>query len=97
MRLTPNAGRNSVDGIQTAADGESLLRARVTAVPQDGKANKALILLLADTLRIPKSSISILSGETVRKKNPLDHGRPGGFKRKIQDCLERLKAYFCDW
>ncbi len=69
IRLTPNSGRNAVDGMETGADGEVFLKTRVTAVPEDGKANKALILLLADTLRLPKSSISILSGETARKKS----------------------------
>jgi uncharacterized protein len=68
IRLTPNAGRNAVDGLETAADGETFLKARVTAVPENGKANKALIALLADTLRLPKSSISFISGETARKK-----------------------------
>lgn len=69
LRLTPNAGRDAIDGFETADDGESFLRARVTAVPEDGKANKALIALLAKTLRIPKSAISFVSGETARKKS----------------------------
>lgn len=68
VRLTPNAGRNHIEGLETTADGDRFLKARVSAVPEDGKANKALIALLSATLKVPKSSISFLSGETSRKK-----------------------------
>lgn len=68
VKLTPNAGRDGIDGAETGADGEALLKARVTAVPEKGKANKALIELLAKSLKLPKSSISVISGDTARKK-----------------------------
>jgi uncharacterized protein len=68
LRLTPNAGRDGIDGAETGADGESVLKARVTAVPEKGKANKAVIELLAKALKLPKSSISVISGDTARKK-----------------------------
>ncbi|MGR9241192.1 DUF167 domain-containing protein [Rhizobium leguminosarum] len=68
VRLTPNGGRDAFDGIEADAEGEAFLKARVTAVPEKGKANKALILLIAKSLRIPKSSVSLVSGETARKK-----------------------------
>ena len=84
VRLTPNAGRNSIDGFETAADGEAYLKARVTAVPEDGKANKALILLLSKTYRIPKSSISLVSGETARKKILRIEGDPEDLKAKLE-------------
>lgn len=87
IRLTPNSGRNAVDGIETAADGEVFLKARVTAVPEDGKANKALILLLAGTFRLPKSSISILSGETARKILRID-GDPEDLAEKLEKVLK---------
>ena len=68
VRLTPNGGRDALDGVEPDADGEPLLKARVTAVPEKGKANKALIQLIAKSLKIPKSSISVISGDTSRKK-----------------------------
>jgi uncharacterized protein len=68
VRLTPNGGRDVVEGFETDAAGERWLKARVRAVPEDGKANKALIELLAKTLKLPKSAISFISGETSRKK-----------------------------
>lgn len=68
VRLTPNGGRDVLERLETSADDDVVLKARVSAVPENGKANKALIALLAKSLRIPKSTISFISGETARKK-----------------------------
>jgi uncharacterized protein YggU (UPF0235/DUF167 family) len=68
VRLTPNGGRDAFDGVEQDADGNDHLKARVSAVPEGGKANKALIVLLAKKLRLSKSSITFVSGETARKK-----------------------------
>ncbi len=68
VRLTPSGGRDAIDGTETDAEGQPYVKARVTAVPEDGKANKALIALLSKTVKIPKSSIEFISGETSRKK-----------------------------
>jgi len=63
IRLQPNARRNEVVGFQN-----DVLRLRVTAPPHEGRANKALIDLLADVLDIPKSHIDILRGRTTMDK-----------------------------
>ncbi|MCJ8520186.1 uncharacterized protein (TIGR00251 family) [Pseudorhizobium tarimense] len=89
VRLTPSAGREAVDGIETADNGESYLRARVTAVPEDGKANKALIALLAKHLRMPKSAIIIMSGETARKKILRLDGEPEDVCAKLEALARR--------
>ncbi len=68
VRLTPNAGRDGVETFEAGADGEEYLKARVTAVPEKGKANKALIALLSKKMKIAKSSFEVISGETARKK-----------------------------
>jgi uncharacterized protein YggU (UPF0235/DUF167 family) len=68
VRLTPHGGRDLLEKLETSADDDVVLRARVSAVPENGKANKALIALLAKSLRVPKSTISFISGETARKK-----------------------------
>jgi uncharacterized protein (TIGR00251 family) len=78
VRLTPKGGRDSVEGWTLDSDGKRYLKARVSAPPQDGKANEALIRLLAKTLSIGKSKLRIVSGETSRIKmieaecSPLD-------------------------
>ncbi len=46
----------------------------VTAAPEKGKANKAVIEMLADTLRIHESSIHIISGESSRDKRVMIEG-----------------------
>ena len=62
VRVTPNAKRDMV----TIEEGH--VKIRVTVVPEDGKANKAVIALLAKTLGVSKSSLSIIRGETARDK-----------------------------
>ncbi|MEX2431371.1 MAG: DUF167 family protein [Dehalococcoidia bacterium] len=47
---------------------EQTLRVRVSAPPENGKANMALQALLAKALRVPKSSVQIVAGEHARKK-----------------------------
>lgn len=44
------------------------LKVRVTAKPEKGKANEAVVSLLADTLRIPKKDITIASGVSSPRK-----------------------------
>ena len=48
-------------------DGD-LLRARVTALPVEGRANEALLRLLAEALDVPKSSLRIVRGQRSREK-----------------------------
>jgi uncharacterized protein YggU (UPF0235/DUF167 family) len=67
VRLTPRGGGAGFDGV-IIVDGSPCLKVRVSAPPVDGAANKALIALLARSLRIPKSSIRFLSGERARIK-----------------------------
>lgn len=45
-----------------------MLRVRVSAVPDKGKANAAVVALLAKALGVPKSAVSVVSGETARMK-----------------------------
>lgn len=69
VRLTPNGGRDAIDGWERGAEGAISVKARVSVPPEGGKANKALIALLSKALRVPKTSIDIVSGETSRTKN----------------------------
>ncbi|KKC31714.1 DUF167 family protein [Devosia psychrophila] len=68
VRVTPNAGRDAIEGVALRDDGTAMLRVRVSAVPDKGKANAAVIALLAKALGVPKSSITVTSGETSRMK-----------------------------
>lgn len=84
VRLTPNGGRDAFDGVEVAADGLAHLKARVTAVPEKGKANKALVALLSKALKVPKSSISVASGETSRQKILRIEGDPEDLQLRIE-------------
>ncbi len=68
LRVTPNASRDVIEGAETRDDGQTRLRVRVTAQPEKGRANKAVIALLARALRLPKSAFDVVSGETARDK-----------------------------
>lgn len=68
VKLTPKAKRNAVQGWAEGQDGAKILKVSVTAAPEKGKANAALIDLLAKEWRIPKSAIEIVRGETERVK-----------------------------
>jgi uncharacterized protein (TIGR00251 family) len=68
VRLTPKGGRDAVAGWDRGPDGKVFLKARVSAAPEDGKANDALIRLIAKKLRVGSSRVQIISGATSRKK-----------------------------
>ena len=63
VRVTPRSGTNS---IAEPRGGRLLLR--VTAAPEDGKANAAACKLVAKALRIGKTSVNVTGGETARDK-----------------------------
>lgn len=68
VRLTPKAALDRIEGVETAADGRSHLKARVRAVPENGAANKALERLVAKALGVPGSAVSVVAGGTSRLK-----------------------------
>ena len=74
VRVTPNAGADRIDGAERRADGSEALRVRVSAVPDKGKANESLTALVAKRVGVPKSAVTIASGETGRLKTLLIRG-----------------------
>lgn len=68
VHATPRAPKNAIDGIERDAAGRIWLRVRVTAAPEDGKANKAVIRLLSKSWGIPASHFSVHSGDAARYK-----------------------------
>ena len=69
LLVTPKASVNKIGAIvQSAADGGSVLKVYVTAVPDQGKANQAVIKLMAKAWKLPKTSFSVVSGSTGRRK-----------------------------
>jgi uncharacterized protein (TIGR00251 family) len=63
IHLQPGAKRNEVAGFR-----DGVLYVKVTALPQKGQANRALLELMAQTLGVPKSALAIIRGYTGRNK-----------------------------
>lgn len=68
VRLTPGASVDRIDGWDVDADGRPVLKVRVRARPVEGEANTALTRLLAKTLGVPKSAVSLDRGGQSRTK-----------------------------
>ncbi|MGB9141644.1 MAG: DUF167 domain-containing protein [Aestuariivirga sp.] len=68
VRVTPKASRNEITGLYRAADGAVSLRVKVTAAPDKGQANAAVIKTLARAMRISKSGFNLVKGQTDRNK-----------------------------
>ena len=67
LKVQPKARRAGVIGWVSDPDGVAL-RVAVGAPPEDGKANAAVIALLAEALGVAKAAISVVSGATDRRK-----------------------------
>jgi uncharacterized protein len=68
VKVSPRASRQGIEGLIRDEKGAKLLKIAVNAPPEDGKANRELLALLAKTIGIAKSRLSLVSGETARKK-----------------------------
>lgn len=77
--IHPKSSKNEIVGIH-----DGCLKIKLTAPPVDGKANAALIAFLAKKLDIPKSSISIIRGETSRRKTVQIEGKISLLHRMIR-------------
>lgn len=68
VRVQPGARQAALAGLETRDDGRARLKLKVTAPPEGGKANAAVVALLSDALGLPKSAFALLRGETGRDK-----------------------------
>jgi uncharacterized protein (TIGR00251 family) len=84
VRLTPKGGRDALDGIAQLADGRAVLKARVRAAASEGEANSALVQLIARTLAVPPTSVSLIAGETARIKRLKIAGNAGALAINLE-------------
>lgn len=91
VRLTPKAGADKIDGVAAGAAGRTTLKARVTAAPESGKANAALLALLSKSWKLPKSALSIAGGAKDRNKVVHVAGDPAALELHIAGWLEGLE------
>ncbi len=68
LKVAPKAKRAQFGGLLDEPDGAKALKVSVTAAPEGGKANEAVIALLAREWGVAKSAISVVAGATDRRK-----------------------------
>jgi uncharacterized protein YggU (UPF0235/DUF167 family) len=88
VRLTPKSSRDAVGGLFQAQD-KAYLQARVRSVPEDGRANQALVELLSEELGVPRSTLSLVAGHTARLKTVRIEGTGQALERAVAALVER--------
>jgi uncharacterized protein (TIGR00251 family) len=79
LRVSPGAGRAAVVGRHGDA-----WKVRVTEAPERGRANEAVVRLLAETLALPRSAVTLISGHGGREKIvELTGLGPGSIERRL--------------
>lgn len=68
VRATPRGGRDAIDGVMRDAAEACWLSVRISAPPDDGKANVALAKLLAQHFDVRPRDVVLVSGATARLK-----------------------------
>ncbi len=72
IKAVPGSSKTVVAGLYNG-----MLKVRLAAAPEKGKANQALVELLAEKFNIPKNSITIVSGQTAKVKKIMVIASPG--------------------
>ena len=83
VRVKPRARRAAVEGIVADADGRRRLAVVLTEAPEGGRANAALIALLARRWRLPKSAFAVAAGARARRKTVMVAGDPATILARI--------------
>ncbi len=85
LRVSPRAGRNRIDGIAAEAPAGAVLKISVTAAPEGGKANAAVIRLLSKEWRLPRGAFTITRGAGARRKTLHVAGAPDTLLARIRE------------
>lgn len=81
VRVTPNARREAL------APGDGHIEAKVTVPPEKGRANTAVVGLLARTWRLPRTSLEVVSGATARMKTVRVGGDAEAARRAVAEWM----------
>jgi uncharacterized protein (TIGR00251 family) len=76
LRVTPRARRNGIEGLVADAEGGVRLKVAVNAAAEDGRANSAVLELLAREWRLPRASLTLKNGASDRRKTVAIAGDP---------------------
>ena len=92
MRLAPRGSRNAIEGVDRDAADRARLRVRVTAAPERGRANAAMLKLLAKAWRLPAGSIAVTAGATDRNKTVLVAGEAAALLARLETWAKQTLA-----
>ena len=87
VRLMPKASAERIIGLADEADGGVVLKVAVTAPPEGGKANAALLKLLARAFRLPARDFAVVRGASDRRKVVAVTGAPAALVARITEGL----------
>lgn len=85
--IQPRSARNMITGLHGDA-----LKIKLTAPPVAGAANKMCVEYLAKCLKVPKSTLEILSGQTGRTKRVLFRWKDNQVPKTKEECLRSIKS-----
>ena len=88
VRVAPRAAHQRIGEIAGEANGGHVIKISVTAPPENGKANDTVIRLLAKAWRVPKTSLTVTSGATDRRKTIHAAGEPEDLYRRLSKWME---------
>ena len=87
VRAAPKASRNAVIGTMPTPDGMAL-KVAVTAPADQGKANAAVMAVLAKAFGVAKRDVELISGETDRRKVLRVTGNPATLAATAKTWME---------
>ena len=87
VRLTPRAKTDRLDAVAATADGRPVLKVLVKAPPVEGRANAALLRLLAQEWQLARRDLSITAGASSRSKTVEIAGDPERLTLRIAAAL----------
>lgn len=88
VKLAPKAAAERIGPIHASGEG-AVLKVAVTAAPERGRANAAMIALLAKAWGVPKTSVAVIKGETDRTKTLFVSGDADALLAKMATTAER--------
>jgi uncharacterized protein (TIGR00251 family) len=91
VKAMPGARKEGVLGVELDGKGEAVLKVALSAPPEAGKANRALILLLAKEWGVAKSAISVVMGATQRRKVLEIRGPARDVEQRLLDWLAQMQ------
>jgi uncharacterized protein len=92
IRLLPRAKTDRLLNVVTMPEGRHAIKASVTAPPQEGRANEALLQLLSRAWRLPRASLAMVTGAFTRNKTVSIAGDPRQLFTELSDQISRLPS-----